>query len=87
MQLFGQTSNLPSGKPHTVESITAELESAALDIEAEIRKMDEEAEKVLEEIEGTVDGLSDLRYGKLPDADLGREVLDRLKRIESICDR
>lgn len=63
------------------------MEAAANDVEDEIRKMEEEAASVLAEIESTVNGLSDLRYGKLANAELGQEVLEQLKRLEKICDR
>lgn len=63
------------------------MEAAARDVEDEIRKLEEEAASVLAEIEGTVDGLSDLRYGKLANAELPQEVLEQLKGLERICDK
>lgn len=63
------------------------MEAAARDVEDEIRKLEEEAASVLAEIAGTVDGLSDLRYGKLANTELPQEVLEQLKGLERICDK
>ena len=62
------------------------MESAVEDIEDEIRRLDEEAEALLEEMRSTVGGLSDLRYGRLANAQLREQVLDGLSRLESACE-
>ncbi|TVY81884.1 hypothetical protein LSUE1_G001759 [Lachnellula suecica] len=86
--LFGATSNLPiSSKPHTLTSILPELESAAEDVEEEIRRLDEEAETLREEMQVTVGGLSDLRYGRLANGELREQVLEGLSRLETSCDK
>jgi len=68
-------------------SILPEMSSAADDIEEEIRRLDEEAETLLEEMRGTVGGLSDLRYGRLANGELREQVLEGLERLESSCDK
>jgi centromere-localized protein 2 len=63
------------------------MSSAADDIEEEIRRLDEEAEALLEQMRGTVGGLSDLRYGRLANGELREQVLEGLERLESSCDK
>lgn len=74
-------------KPHTLTSILPELESAVEEVEVEIRRLDEEAEGLLAEIQSTVGGLSDLRYGRLANGKLREQVLEGLERLESSCDK
>jgi len=83
--LFGEVSNLPVSRPHTLLSILPEMDSAVEDLEEEIRRLDEEADAVLEEIKSTVGNLSDLRYGRLANAHLREQVLEGLQRLESSC--
>ena len=85
--MFGQSFNLPVAKPHTLNSIIPELESAAEDVEDEIRRLDEEAEILLEEMRSTVGGLSDLRYGRLANGQLREQVLEGLERLEKSCEK
>jgi len=85
--LFGLTSNLPVSKPHTLTSILPELESTVTDIKEEIQRLEEEADTLLEEIRGTVGGLSDLRYGRLANRQLQDQVLEGLSRLESACNK
>ena len=84
-QLFGPTSNLDSSKPHSLSSILPEMERAASEIEDEIRRLEEEADSLLEGVQGTVGGLSDIRYGRLSNTKLPEQVLDGLNRLESSC--
>lgn len=74
-------------KPHTLKSIIPELESAAEEVEDEVRRLDEEAEALLDEMRATVGGLSDLRYGKLANGELREQVLEGLERLESACEK
>jgi len=85
--LFGQTSSLSVSKPHTLVSILPELENAVEDIEDEIRRLEEETEALLEDIRGTVSGLSDLRYGRLANGQLKEQVLEGLHRLENACNK
>jgi centromere-localized protein 2 len=68
-------------------SIIPELESAAEEVEDEVRRLEEEAETLLEEMKGTVGGLSDLRYGRLANGQLREQVLEGLERLEAACER
>jgi len=85
--LFGATSNLPVSKPHTLTSILPEMEKAVEDVEDEIRRLEEEAEALLEEMNGTVGSLSDLRYGRLANGQLREQVIEGLMRLESSCEK
>jgi len=84
--LFGATSNLTVSNPHTLTSILAEMESAVEDIEGEIDRLDEEANELLEGIKATVGALSDLRYGRFANGQLGEQVLKGLSRLETACE-
>ena len=64
-----------------------ELERAAEEIEDDLRRLDDEAEVLLEEMRGTIGGLSDLRYGRLANGQLREQVLEGLARLESSCDK
>lgn len=86
-QLFGPSSNLPLSKPHTLTSILPELESAVEEVENEVRRLEEEADTLLEWMEATVGGLSDLRYGRFANPQLGEQVLEGLSRLESSCEK
>lgn len=68
-------------------SIIPELESAAEEVEDEVRRLEEEAETLLEEMKGTVGGLSDLRYGRLANGQLREQVLEGLERLEAACEK
>ncbi|CAL3972853.1 hypothetical protein PZA11_004143 [Diplocarpon coronariae] len=85
--LFGPTSNLPVSRPHTLMSIVPELEGAVEDLEDEIRRLDEESESLLQEMQGTVGGLSDLRFGRFANGELREQVLEGLQRLEDSCGR
>jgi centromere-localized protein 2 len=62
-----------------------ELEKAAEAIEDEIRRLDEESNSFLEEIQNTVSGLSDLRYGRFANSRLREQVLKGLESLEASC--
>ncbi|KAH8811742.1 Cnl2/NKP2 family protein-domain-containing protein [Xylogone sp. PMI_703] len=81
--LFGSTSNLPASRPVTLTSILPELEKAIADMESELQKLDEEAEELIEDTRGIVGDLSDLRYGRLSNAQLHGQVLEGLDRLEA----
>jgi centromere-localized protein 2 len=68
-------------------SILPELESATEDVEDEIRRLEEEAEMMSSEMRSTIGGLSDLRYGRLANAQLPEQVLEGLERLESACEK
>jgi centromere-localized protein 2 len=61
------------------------MERAVEDVEDEVRRLEEEADALLEQIRGTVGGLSDLRYGRLANGQLREQVLEGLSRLDSSC--
>jgi centromere-localized protein 2 len=63
------------------------MEGAIEDIEDEIRRLEEEAEMMSSEMKSTIGGLSDLRYGRLANAQLPEQVLEGLERLESACEK
>ncbi|RDL39254.1 Uncharacterized protein BP5553_03594 [Venustampulla echinocandica] len=83
--LFGPVSSLPTSRPHTLTSILPDLESAADDVEDEILRLEEEADTLLQDMQGTAGGLSDLRYGRLANEKLPGQILEGLNRLESAC--
>jgi centromere-localized protein 2 len=84
-QLFGPSSNLDYIKPHSLSSILPDMESAANQVEGEVRRLEEEADLLMESIRGTVGDLSDVRYGRLANAKLPEQVLDELTMLETSC--
>lgn len=80
--LFHQTQNLPHSIPHSLHSIIPALSSAVEDLEDEIARLDTEAEELVAEMQNTVGGLSDLRYGRLANTGLRAQVLEGLERVE-----
>jgi centromere-localized protein 2 len=57
------------------------------EVEDEVRRLEEEAKALLEEMRGTVGGLSDLRYGRLANGQLREQVLEGLERLEAACEK
>jgi centromere-localized protein 2 len=78
-------------QPHTLASILPEMEAACAELEAEMKELDEEEERLLQEVQGTIGGLSDLRYGKfapiIGGGEVRDEVLERLKGLREVCTR
>jgi centromere-localized protein 2 len=56
-------------------------------VEAELQALEEEAEALLTEINTSVGGLSDLRYGKFANAQVKEEVLQGLGGLEAACEK
>ncbi|KAI9869707.1 MAG: hypothetical protein M1830_005196 [Pleopsidium flavum] len=89
-ELCGPTSNLPTANPHTLTSILSEMTQACTDIEAEIAAIDQETQSIIDQIKGTVGGLSDLRYGRLNKSagtanKASEEILLGMERLEELC--
>ena len=65
------------------------MESAATDLEAELKELEREANDMLALIETTVGDLSDLRYGKfdkpIGGEDVAEAVLEGLRNLEEVC--
>ncbi|KAI9820689.1 MAG: hypothetical protein M1827_005058 [Pycnora praestabilis] len=89
IKLFGPTSNLPSHKPHTLQSILPEMEQACADLEGDIEFTEAQISTMLEDLKGTIGDLSDLRYGRFDkpagSGEVGQEVLDGMKNLQGIC--
>lgn len=94
VKLFGQPSG-QTARPedlHTLESLLPEIERACLTMEKSIESMDKEASNIRAQLTSTVEGLSDLRYGKFDttanvDNSVADEVIKGLKNLEDSCNR
>ncbi|MCJ1401274.1 hypothetical protein MMC11_004486 [Xylographa trunciseda] len=69
-----------SGNPHTLASMLRDLDTACRDMEAETTELEDEAGGVLSEMQVTVGGLSDLRYGRFA-VPVREEVLEGLDAL------
>lgn len=63
------------------------MEKATEDIEDEIRRLEDESDMLLEGMQNTVSGLSDLRYGRFANAQLAEQVLQGLESLEASCQK
>ena len=66
------------------------MEQACADVEAEIAASEAEIESMKEDMESTIGGLSDLRFGRFSkpvgsDSELRDEVLEGLKSLDEAC--
>ena len=76
---------------HTLQSILPEMERACLAIEAEIAVSEADIETMKGDMESTIGGLSDLRYGRFSkpigsdsDSELRDEVMEGLERLDGV---
>ncbi|KAF4973585.1 hypothetical protein FZEAL_9286 [Fusarium zealandicum] len=83
--LFGDASGAASAK-HSLASVIPELEGASTALEAEIEKLKEDEAALLESVQQTIGALSDLRYGRFANGQVGEEVIDGLKNVEAACE-
>ena len=77
-------------RQHNLSSILPEMEQACADLEAELAASEVEIEAIKEDMESTIGGLSDLRYGRFSkpigsDSELRDEVLEGLERLDGLC--
>ncbi|KAL2835174.1 Ctf8-domain-containing protein [Aspergillus cavernicola] len=92
VQLFGQTS-ASSDEYHSVPSLLSAMETACTSIEQEIAGVDRDAATLLSELNSTVGGMSDLRYGKMhgsvgpTDEEVVSEAIRGLDNLEDVCYR
>lgn len=63
------------------------MESAAADMEQEIRSLEAEEAVLLDSVKQLVGGMSDLRYGRLANPKLKEEVLENLAGMQAACER
>ncbi|POR37335.1 Uncharacterized protein TPAR_02463 [Tolypocladium paradoxum] len=82
--LFGHESGATRAR-HSLSSIVPELDGAAGALEAEVEQLEEEEAALLAAVKQAVGALSDLRYGKLANAQLRDEVLDGLASLQEAC--
>jgi len=61
------------------------MEGAISELQAELQLLDEEEAALLASVRQTVGAMSDLRYGRLANAQLPEQVLDGLGNLEAIC--
>ena len=80
-KLFGTT----NPQKHTLHTIIPELESAITELEAELQLLGEEEAALQSSIQHTVGSMSDLRYGRLANAQLRDQVLDGLANLQATC--
>ncbi|KAL7798205.1 Cnl2/NKP2 family domain-containing protein [Trichoderma ceciliae] len=83
--LFGHESGANSAT-HNLSSVIPELEGAVGAVEAEIKRLEQEEAALQESIQQTIGGLSDLRYGKLANAQLRDGIIDGLKSLQETCE-
>nr|RBQ90237.1 hypothetical protein FVER53263_04674 [Fusarium verticillioides] len=83
--LFGDASGAASAK-HTLNSVIPELEGAAGALHAELAHLKEEEAILLDSVQQTIGGLSDLRYGKFANGRISEGVIDGLKNVEAACE-
>ncbi|KAI9775527.1 MAG: hypothetical protein M1839_001068 [Geoglossum umbratile] len=90
VELFGQTSHLPPHRSHTLSSIIPEMETAATDLEEELKALEREASNALVRINAVIGDLSDLRYGRFDNPtggeDVAETVLEGLRNLEEVCE-
>jgi len=55
-------------------------------LEAAIQNLEREEAELLQEIKQTVGGMSDLRYGKFSNGQLGQQVADGLRMVRDTCE-
>lgn len=63
-----------------------ELDAAAAALEASVRDLEREEAELLRWIRETVSGMSDLRYGKFSNGQLGSEVVGGLLTVRATCE-
>lgn len=70
---------------HDLESIIPELDSSAEELDAAIQGLEKEEAELLQSIKQIVGSMSDLRYGRLSNGQLGQQVLEGLSNVQETC--
>lgn len=83
-QLYGTTSGALAEK-HSINSVVPELDSAVEELDATIRSLEEEEAELTKAIQQTVGSMSDLRYGRLANGQLRKQVLEGLETVQETC--
>ncbi|TLD10213.1 hypothetical protein PgNI_05779 [Pyricularia grisea] len=66
--------------------VVQSMETSLSAVESQIKDLQTEEARLLELVKKTVGDLSDLRYGRLSNANLPEQVLDGLKNLQDICE-
>jgi len=87
----GQPNKEPISAPLSLTALEAAMETACEDLEQDIRVLEEATASTLNDIRGTVDGLSDLRYGKFPTIPGSEEtapdrLIAQLQRLQEVTE-
>lgn len=70
---------------HDIHSIIPELDSSAEELNAAIESLEKEEAELLQSIKQTVGSMSDLRYGRLSNGQLRKQVLEGLQIVQETC--
>lgn len=84
-QLYGAAAGARKLK-HNITSIVPELDLSAEELEATIESLEKEEADLLQDIKQTVGGMSDLRYGRFSNSQLGKQVIDGLHAVQETCE-
>lgn len=69
-----------------IRSILPDLDSSAEEVRAEIQSLEQEEAELLQSLRQTIGSMSDLRYGRLSNSQLTKQVLDGLQTVQETCD-
>ncbi|ROV97111.1 hypothetical protein VMCG_07501 [Cytospora schulzeri] len=83
--LYGAASGAAVAK-HNINSIIPELDSSAEELDAAIQSLEKEEAELLQSIKQTVGSMSDLRYGRLSNGQLRKQVLEGLQNVQETCE-
>lgn len=84
-QLYGPASGGPALK-HDINAIIPELDSSAEELDAAVQKLGLEEASLLQAIKQAVGSMSDLRYGRLSNGQLTKQVLEGLQTVQETCE-
>lgn len=70
---------------HNINSIIPELDSSVEELDAAIQSLEKEEAELLQSIQQTVGSMSDLRYGRLSNGQLRKQVLEGLQNVQDTC--
>lgn len=71
---------------HNINSIVPELDTSAEELEATIESLEREEADLLQALKQTVGGMSDLRYGRFSNNQLGKQVIEGLHAVQETCE-
>ena len=82
--LFGSES-AANNATHTLASAVPELKSAVEALKDQLGSLHAQQKKLEDEVGAMVGDFSDLRYGKLGNAQLKQDVVDGLEALQATC--